>query len=98
MKKITMTLLAVLLTAVLASFAFADPGWSTSYRYGNHGRANRRHHQFQQHDYRGHWSQNHHPVVVSRTPVFPHRPVVRVYEPQEPGFWLYFPHFSISIR
>ena len=95
MRKIIMTLLAVLLTAVLASFALADPGWSTGYRYGNHGPADRRNHQFNQHDYRGHWRQNHHPVVVSRVP---HRPVVRVYEPQAPGFWLYFPHFSISIR
>jgi len=98
MKKITMALVTVLLTAVLASLAFADPGWSSRQRYDHRGPADRPHHQYDQRDYRGHWRQNHHPVVVYQAPMFPHRPVVRVYEPQEPGFWLYFPHFSISIR
>lgn len=110
MKKVSMILTAVLMVTGLASYAFADPGWSNGQRDDHryqHERIYDRHDERDYRDYRDYrddrdnrlsWRPYHRPVVVHSVPVAPPRPVVRIYEPPMPSVSLYFPNFSIQFR
>lgn len=101
MKKISIIFVAVFVVAGLASYAFADPGWSNGHRNDNryqHEQPYRQYDQRDYRDYRDHRGPYYRPAVVHRVPFAPPRPVVRVYEPPVPGVSLYFPNFSITFR
>ena len=97
MKKITMTVVTVMMIVGLAASAFANPGWGSGQRYDDRGRYENMHNGYHDRYYRfrhdARW--NHRtPVVIHRVP----EPVVFVHRTHVPAVGLFFPHMIIQIR
>jgi hypothetical protein len=95
MKKLSMAFVTLLIVAGLASSALADPGWSNSRRFDDHGRNNqiKYKYEYNHRDHREPYRQ-----TVHHAPVLASRQVVHVYRPDAPSISLFFPHMSIQIR
>ena len=95
MKKLTISLVTILMVALLATSAFAfGPGGN---RYNDRGRQDRIHDRYDNRNHRDNrWQMPRQQVRYAPAPA--HRPVVVVPQPHMPAFSLLLPSFSIVIR